>query len=204
MQRGAIFHGLLSNQKDPRSERVAEEDPMLERTSLMGLLAAGLSLAACSETPLEPTDAMAPVEPVFISTAPDPVYAVPSTGMTFVEDDQVREYAFLASFHLILRGNPEREIGVSVSSDSILLQQLLTTPVVGPGGGVDRERYDYESRAEGDRIEPGGETTRAFDVWYTLPSGRREAIINITLNFVDDLGITFERVQRITVEPSQP
>ncbi len=174
---------------------------MLERTCLMGLFAAGLSLAACNETPLTPTDMIPPENPVFISTAPQPIYAVQSTGVTFVADGELREYAFLASFDLILRGNPDNQIGVSVSSDSMVLQQTISVPVDGLGGGVDRERYDFESRSEVDRIEPGGETTRAFDVWYSLPSGGREVLIAVTLSFVDDNGIPFDQVHQVRVEP---
>ncbi len=183
------------------TERVAEEYPMLERVCLMGLLAAGLSLAACSETPLEPTDAIPDLEPFTISTAPEPTYAVPSTGVTFEVNGEQREYAFLASFDLVLQANPDNGIGVSVSSDSVMLQQLSSAPADGPGGGVDRERYEHESRGDVNRIEPGGRTSRAFDVWYTLPNGGREALIAVTLEFVDDNGVTFNRVHQVTVEP---
>ena len=178
------------------------EDPMLERICLTGLLAAGLSLAACTETPLTPTEEIPVEQPVLISTAPDPIYAVPSTGVTFVVDGEVREHAFRASFDLILRGNPDNGVGVSVESDSITLQQLLSVPVDGPGGGVDRVRHAYESRAAAvTRVEPGGETSRAFDVWYTLPSGGREVLIAVTLNFIDDNAITFSGVHQVTVQP---
>ncbi len=174
---------------------------MLERICFTGLLAAGLSLAACSETPLEPTDATEREPPLTISTAPDPTYAVASTGKTYVVNGQVREYAFLASFDLILQGNPDYATGITLESDSILLQQLLSVIPDGPGGGVDRERYEFESRADVDRIEPGGRTTRAFDVWYTLPQGGREAVIAVTLNFIYDDGITFSQVHQVRVQP---
>ena len=174
---------------------------MLERICFTGLLAAGLLLAACDETPLEPTDAAARVPPVTISTAPDPTYAVASTGKTYEVNGQVREYAFLASFDLILQGNPEYDIGFTFESDSISLQQLLSSPPDGPGGGVDRERYEFESRADVDRIEPGGRTSRTFDVWYTLPAGGREALIAVTLNFKDDDGIAVNPVHQVRVQP---
>ena len=175
---------------------------MLERIRLMVLVAASLSLGACSETPLTPTEAIRTGDPVLISTAPEPTYAVPSTGVTFVVDGETREHAFLASFDLVLRGNPDNEIGVVVESDSIALRQLSSVPVDGPGGGVDRERHDYESRAAAvTRIEPGGETSRAFDVWYTLPSGGREVLIAVTLNFVDDNDIPFTQVHQVPVQP---
>ena len=174
---------------------------MSERSCLVGLLAAGLWLSACQETPLAPTDPPAGREAVQIFTAPDPTYAVPSSGVTFEADGEVREYAFLVSFDLILRAAPDIDIGVTVSSASLSLQEQFSVVPDGPGGGVDRERYVYESRSEDDRIEPGGQTSRAFEGWYTLPRGGREALILVTLNFVDDIGIEFTRTHQVWVQP---
>ena len=175
---------------------------MSERICLAGLMAAAFALAGCQETPLEPTDTT-PRDAVEIFTVPEPVYAVSSSGVTFMNGDEVQEYAFLASFDLILRANPDNAFTISVMSDSVLLQQLLTSPVQGPGGGVDRERYQHQSRGAGAELGPGGEISRGFDVWYTLPSGRRETIINVTLDFVDDRGVEFSRTHQLTVEPTE-
>lgn len=173
---------------------------MSERSCLVGLLAAGLWLSACQETPLAPTDPSAGREAVQIFTAPDPTHAAPSSGVTFDADGEVREYAFLVSFDLILRAAPDLEVGLRVASDVILLQEQFSVVPDGPGGGVDRERFVYESRSDDDRIEPGGETSRSFDVWYTLPRGGREALIIVTLNFVDDIGIEFARTHQVWVQ----
>ena len=174
---------------------------MSERSCLVGLLAAGLWLSACQETPLGPTDPSAGREAVRIFTAPDPTYAVPSSGVTFDADGEVRDYAFLVSFDLILRAAPDMEVGLSVSSAILSLHEQFSAVPDGPGGGVDRERYVYESRSEGDRIEPGGQTARSFDVWYTLPRGGREALIIVTLDFVDDIGVEFTRTHQVWVQP---
>ncbi len=174
---------------------------MLERLWLIGLLAVGASLAACQETPLTPTDAMRPPEPVVLSTAPEPLYAVASTGVTFVVNDEVRDYAYRVSFDLILRAHHDNEIGVMLTSDSIVLQQLETVAQEGPDGGVDRETYRFESSSGEERIEAGEETSRAYDVWYTLPNGGREVFIAVSLDFVDDNGTPFSQVQQIAVEP---
>ena len=175
---------------------------MSERICLTGLLAAAFALAACQETPLAPTDET-PQDAVEIFTVPEPVYAVPSTGVTFMHGDDVRDYAFLASFDLILRANPDNGFAISVASDSLVLQQILTSPVEGPGGGVDRERYQHQSRDAGAALGPGGEISRGFDVWYTLPSGRRETIITVTLDFVDDRGVEFTRTHQVRVEATE-
>lgn len=172
---------------------------MLERICRMGLAAAGLSLA-CSETPLAPTDADPEPIPVLIFTAPEPTYAIPSTGVTFTEDGVRREYAFLASFDLILRGNPENDLDVTVVSDRVVLQQLGDAPADGEGGGVEEVRFRHESRGA-DPIEPGGEASRAFDVWYTLPNGGRQVLIAVTLNFEDERRTAFNQVHQVTVEP---
>ena len=174
---------------------------MLQRFWPIGLLAAGASLAACQESPLEPTDALPRHDPVVISLAPEPLYAVPSTGVMFVANDEVREYAYRVSFDLILRAHQNNEIGVMLTSDSVVLQQLESVAVEGPGGGVDRETWRFEARSGEDRIEAREETARAFDVWYTLPNGGREVLIAVSLDFVDDNGTPFSQVHQVAVEP---
>ena len=175
---------------------------MLERICFTGLLAAGLSLAACSETPLEPTDPTEREPPLTISTAPDPTYAVASTGKTYVVNGQVREYAFLASFDLILQGNP----GLRYRHHPRIRQHSAATVVERHPGRPRRRAWTVNAMnsslvADVDRIEPGGRTTRAFDVWYTLPQGGREAVIAVTLNFIYDDGITFSQVHQVRVQP---
>ena len=174
---------------------------MLQRFRPIGLLVAGVSLAACQETPLQPTDARPRHVPVQTSLAPEPLYAVASTGVTFAVDGEVREYAYHVSFDLILRAHPDNEIGVMLTSDSVVLQQLESVPVEAPGGGVDRETWRFEARSGEDRIEAREETARAFDVWYTLPNGGREALIALSLDFVDDNGTAFSQVHQVAVEP---
>ena len=174
---------------------------MLERLWLIGVLAAVASLAACQETPFEPTDVTRRPDPVVLSTAPEPLYAVESTGVTFVADGEVREYAYRVSFDLILRAHRDNEIGVMLTSDSIVLQQLQTVTPEGPGGGVDRETYRFEARSGQDRILAGEETARAYDVWYTLPNGGREVLIAVSLDFVDENETPFSQVRQVAVEP---
>lgn len=175
---------------------------MPQMTRLPVLLALGATLTACAETPFTPTEEIPQEVAVYISTAPDPTHAVPSTGKVFTENGERREYAFVASFDLILRGNPDNDLAVEVESDSVTVQQLSTGPEDGPGGGVERERYVRESRpAAMTRIEPGGETSRAFDVWYTLPNGGRQALIAVTLNFADTRGTRFTLVHQVPIQP---
>jgi hypothetical protein len=43
--------------------------------------------------------------------------------------------------------------------------------------------------------------TLTFDVWYDLPSLRREAIITVTLTFRDTDGVTFSKAIEVLVAP---
>lgn len=174
---------------------------MLQRFWPIFLLAAGVSLAACQETPLAPTDVTPRYDPVLISLAPQPLYAVASSGVSFVANGEVREYAYRASFDLVLRAHADNEIGVMLTSDNVVLQQLESVPVEGPGGGVDRETYRFEAQSGEDRIEANEETSRAFDVWYTLPNGGREVLIAVSLDFVDDNGTPFSQIHQVPVQP---
>jgi len=87
---------------------------------------------------MKPTDVTPRHDPVVISLAPRPLYAVPSTGVTFVANDEVQEYAYRVSFDLIRRAHDNNEIGVMLTSDSVVLQQLESVAVEGRGGDVDR------------------------------------------------------------------
>ena len=40
-----------------------------------------------------------------------------------------------------------------------------------------------------------------FDVWYDLPSLRKEAVITVTVNFKDDDGVTFSKQIKVNVNP---
>ena len=59
---------------------------MLERVSVGCVIVTFCLLVACNESPIFPTLQMATVQ---LSSAPDPVVAVPSSGVTYEVDGQV-------------------------------------------------------------------------------------------------------------------
>lgn len=161
------------------------------------VLTAALSFVGCNEAPTDPTSMVSFL--VEVSSAPDPAIAVTSTGVTYSEGDQVLEYQFMTTFDVIMSLAAD-QVGVTISRAGLNLQQamggIVDTPVTG-----EIERFRFDARAAGNRIEPGGEATLSFDVWYTVPNGGREALVTVTLNFVNDNGSPLSQSHEVLVAP---
>lgn len=91
---------------------------------------------------------------------------------------------------------------VEVTSTSVKVEQASGGIVTTPTGG-DTEHYDsVMTGASGNKIAAvGGAITMTFDVWYDLPSLKREAVITTTINFKDDDGTTFAKTVKVNVNP---
>ena len=76
--------------------------------------------------------------------------------------------------------------------------RIVTTPT-----GGDTEHSDYVvSNTTSNRFAAVNTTnTLTFDVWYDLPSLRREALITVQLTFKDADGITFSKSIDVLVSP---
>ena len=154
---------------------------MLWRTYTIFVLVPVLSLAGCNESPLEPTTLTLEIEVV---SAPDPVRAVASTGVTYELDGLTLEYEFMVTFDLIFR-LADDQVGVTIGPATLAFEQATGGIVIEPSRG-EIAQFRWDSREVGDRIEPGGETTIAFNVWYTAPHGGGGALITVSWNVQND------------------
>ncbi len=199
---GPVGRRAEATDDDWRAGGFAGEDWMLERLWLIGVLAAAVSLAACQETPLEPSDVTPRPDPLVLSAAPEPLYAVESTGVTFVADGEVREYAYRVSFDLVLRAPPRQRDRRHAD-----LRQHRAAAVADRHPGRPRRRRrprDLSVRvAVGRRAARGGRRNGAGvrRLVYGCPTGGGEVLIAVSLDFVDDNGTPFSQVRQVPVEP---
>lgn len=179
------------------------------------LVGTALSLGACQSATT--TDTTLQVDDfVDASAAPSPTNAVESTdGRTYRivrgnnQPDEILPFDWKTSFSVTVSINKnatDKDVDlafpVEVTATSVKVEQAAGGIVTTPTGG-DTEHYDSVlSGASGNKIAAvGGAITMTFDVWYDLPSLRREAVITVTVNFKDDDGTTFSKQIKVNVNP---
>jgi hypothetical protein len=91
---------------------------------------------------------------------------------------------------------------VKISSATVTVKQASGGVVTTPTGG-DTEHSDYVvSNTTSNTFGAVNSTnTLTFDVWYDLPSLRREALITVQLTFEDDDGLVFSKSVDVRVSP---
>ena len=74
--------------------------------------------------------------------------------------------------------------------------------IVTPPSGGETEHSFYVTEASGNRFPSANSSVSArFDVWYDLPSLRKEALITISLSFTDADGFSFSKAYDVRVAP---
>ena len=78
-----------------------------------------------------------------------------------------------------------------------------TGGIITPPSGSDTEKFEYvpltaSSNQFGAINSP---ITLTFEVWYDLPSLRKESVVTLTYAFVDNDGTSFQRIVDFKVAP---
>ena len=171
---------------------------------------AGCQSASTSDTTLNVDDF------VDASAAPSPTNAAESTdGRTYRivrgnnQPDEILKFDWKTTFSVTVSINKnatDKDVNltfpVEVTSTAVKVEQAAGGIVTTPTGG-DTEHYDSVlTSATGNKIAAvGGAITMTFDVWYDLPSLRKEAVITTTVSFKDDDGVTFSKQIKVNVNP---
>jgi hypothetical protein len=140
---------------------------------------------------------------VTLTASPDPTTAQPSSGVTYQVTNpdstiSTYEYAWKGSFTVSMQ-----ETGgtaVNITAVDLKVQQASGGIVITPSGG-DKEYYRFNSSASGNRLAANGTASIGFDVWYSLPSKGKEALITVGLTFQDDDGNTYSKSVQCKVAP---
>jgi hypothetical protein len=173
------------------------------------LLFAACALAGCQS----PTDPDQTPDFIEVTVSPDPAQAGGPTGRTYVvqrtdRPDETREYDWRTTFAVTVHLNDEAsdksldlDFPVRITAATVKVQQASGGIVTPPTGG-ESERFEYVSQASSNRL-PGANTSVSinFEVWYDLPSLRREALVTVSLALQDDGGSTFSKTVEVLVAP---
>jgi hypothetical protein len=178
------------------------------------VLSAAVMFAAC-QSPTDPDDTIGVDDFVESTVSPDPVNANESTdGKTYRvprnnDTDEIRLYDWKASFTVTVRLNNEASNGdldlafpVKISSINVGVKQA-SGGIVTPPTGSDTEHSEFVVEQSTGNTFGGANTTNSYvlNVWYDLPSLKREALITLNVGLADDDGRTFTKVIEAKVNP---
>lgn len=147
--------------------------------------------------------------------SPDPASADASTGRTYRvvrgnnQPDEILEFDWHTTVVLsvTLNNNATSDsvalsFPVSITAAALKVQQA-SGGIVSPPTGGEVEHYDsVTSQVSANQFGAVNQTiTMVFDVWYDLPSLKKEALISVTINFSDDDGKAFTKTVQARVNP---
>jgi len=184
------------------------------RRMLHSALAVLVTMAAACQRPTD-ADSAVDIDDILVTgITPQPATADASNdGKTYRvvrgnnQPDDILAYDWKTSFAINLHFNDAADdedalaFPVTLSSATLRVQQASGGIVTAPTGG-DTEHFDYVTSASSNSFGAIGATVNlVFDVWYDLPSLRKEALVTVTLGFVDDDGRTFTKTLDVKVAP---
>jgi hypothetical protein len=174
---------------------------------LGGLAASGCQKPSSTTT----TD----IDDILVTTiTPSPANADASTdGRTYRvvrgnnQADDILPYDWKTNFTIDVAFNSKADdddmlaFPVKLSSATLKVQQatggIVTTPT-----GSDSEHYEYVTASSGNTFGAVEQhVAMNYDVWYDLPSLKREALVTVTLVFLDDDGKSVTKAVDVRVAP---
>jgi hypothetical protein len=174
---------------------------------LGGLAAAGCQKPSSTDT----TD----IDDILVTTvSPNPALADTSgDGRTYRvvrgnnQPDDILPYDWKTSFTIDVTFNAKADdddmltFPVKLSSATLKVQQATGGIVTVPTGS-DSEHYEYVTASTGNTFGAIEQhVAMSFDVWYDLPSLKREALVTVTLAFLDDDGKSVTKAVEVKVAP---
>jgi hypothetical protein len=91
---------------------------------------------------------------------------------------------------------------VRITATAVTVKQA-SGGIVTPPTGTETEKFEFVTlNATGNQLS-GTNTpvSLAFEVWYDLPSLRKEAVITVAFSFLDNDGAAFQKTADIRVAP---
>jgi hypothetical protein len=169
-------------------------------------------LSAC-QSPTKP-DSLEVDDFLEVSATPNPTTATASTdGLTYRvvrgnnQPDDILAFDWKTSFSVTATLNSKAddkdvlEFPVDLTAVTLAVKQASGGIVTPPTGG-EVEHFTYVTQASGNRYETASSSlTISFEVWYDLPSLRKEALVTVTLAFQDKDGQTFTKSVDVRVAP---
>ena len=91
---------------------------------------------------------------------------------------------------------------VRVTATTLTVKQA-SGGIITPPTGSDSEKFEFITlSASGNQFAATGTPIHlSFEVWYDLPSLRKEAVVQLAVSFVDDNGTTWAKTVDLKVAP---
>jgi hypothetical protein len=187
---------------------------MLRRARGVMVLLAACVTWAC-QSPTDHDETIDVDDFVEVAVAPNPAVAAESRGRTYRvvrgnnQPDEILEFDWKTTFTLTVTLNQnaadsdlDLAFPVTLTSATAKVEQA-SGGIVSPPTGGEVEHYESVIVQASSNSFPGASSsnTMTFDVWYDLPSLRREALITVSLAFRDDEGTSFTKIAEVRVAP---
>lgn len=188
---------------------------MVHAVRRLCVVLATLPIAGC-QNPTDPSSVVRYDEVVDVAAAPDPIVADTSTGgRTYRivrgnnQPDEILPYDWHAVFSSTVSFNDQAndddidlEFPVRITSTALTVKQA-SGGIVTPPTGTDTEKFEFITlNATGNQLAgTNSPVSLGFEIWYDLPSLRKEAVVTLTFSFVDNNGVTFQKAVDLKVAP---
>jgi hypothetical protein len=179
------------------------------------LLLSALAAVNC-QSPTSPSNTVSYDDAIDMTPAPDPIAADTLTnGRTYRivrgnnQPDDILAYDWHTVFstNVQLNGNASNkdlkiDFPVRVTATTLVIKQAVGGIITPPTGG-DSEKFEFVTLSASGNTMAAVNTpiTLAFEAWYDLPSLKKEAVIQVTVSFVDNDGTTFAKTADFKVAP---
>lgn len=173
-----------------------------------------LMLAGC-QSPTDPDETLDVDDILDMSATPNPAIASEATdGRTYRvvrgnnQPDEILAYDWFTSFVVTAALNSnandkdvDLEFPIDIISVNVVARQA-SGGIVSPPSGGEAEHYFHLFEASTNRYPNANSSVSVkLDVWYDLPSLRKEALVTVTLNFQDADGQGFSKSYDVRVAP---
>lgn len=175
-----------------------------------------MALSWGCQSPTNSSDAINYDDVVVTTVTPDPVVADTDTGgRTYRvvrgnnQPDEILAYDWHAIFSMTVAFNNDAldndvdvDFPVRLTATTLTVKQA-SGGIVTPPTGAESEKYEFVTLNTSGNQFPAIDSpiSLTFEVWYDLPSLRKEAVINVTFTFLDDGGTPFQKVADVRVAP---
>ena len=184
------------------------------RGLLVVLMTMGMMVVGGCQSPTSPDDTLDVDDFLEISVSPNPAMADQSTdGKTYRvvrgnnQPDDVLLFDWKTAFALSLTLNGKADdkdvltFPVDLTTVTVVVKQASGGIVTPPASG-ETEHYSYLTQASANRFGAVNTSVSVgFEVWYDLPSLRKEALIAVSLSFSDADGKAFTKTYDVRVAP---
>jgi hypothetical protein len=187
----------------------------MKRAPWAWVIVIALSSGGC-QSPTDPDDVVDYDEVLDATASPEPILANTETGgRTYRvvrgnnQPDDILPYDWHAVFTTTLTFNSQAsdndvdiDFPVKITATTVVVKQA-SGGIITPPSGTETEKSEFVilSTSSNQLTAIGTPTTTTFEIWYDLPSLRREAVVIVTFSFTDNDGTVFQKERQITVAP---